>query len=132
MENQTSSDFFKFGIFTGHFNSEGNVQKEKSVGMAFMRKGNDSYSMKLWTFPREKYYLVPAKEDPKKILIMTREAKKVQTNDRKYNWSVVGTGQVYDEKGFAQLEFDLIQQPIFMNIEPAPERSKQPSNLSVA
>jgi len=126
-----NTQFYRFGIFTGHFDTEGSVRKEKSVGMAYMKEGNDMYSLKLWTFPREKYYLIPSKEDPAKILIMTREEKKVPTANRKFNWSIVGKGEFYGQKGVAQLEFDLIPQPIFMSITPAQNKT-QPNTLNVA
>lgn len=135
MEQQTQSQFHRFGIFTGRFDTEGELRKEKTVGFALMREGQDMYSLKLWTFPQEKYYLIPTKDDPSKILIMTREKKKVPTENRKYNWSIVGNGNVYNQKGVTQLDFDLLPQPIFMNVQADPNNfnnQNSANTLSVA
>jgi hypothetical protein len=130
MEQKEQSTFYRFQVYTGTLDDNGAVKKEKSVGFATLKEGQDMYSVKLWTFPQEKYYLIPTKDDPTKILIMTREEKKVPSqNNRKYNWSIVGNGTVISQKGVAFLDFDLLPLSIFMSIYPDKPNS---NNLQAA
>ncbi len=130
MEQKEQATFYRFQVYTGTLDDNGAVKKEKSVGFATLKEGQDMYSVKLWTFPQEKYYLIPTKDDPTKILIMTREEKKAPSqNNRKYNWSIVGNGTVISQKGVAFLDFDLLPLSIFMSIYPDKPNS---NNLQVA
>jgi hypothetical protein len=130
MEQKEQATFYRFQVYTGTLDDTGKVRKEKSVGFATLKEGQDMYSVKLWTFPQEKYYLIPTKDDPTKILIMTREEKKAPSqNNRKYNWSIVGSGTVISQKGVAFLDFDLLPLSIFMSIYPDKPNS---NNLQVA
>ncbi len=118
-QTQNNDQFYRFQVYTGTFDNNGLVQKDKSVGFATLKQGQDMYSVKLWTFPQEKYYVVPTKDDPTKILIMTRgDKRKSLTDKRKYHWSIVGSGSIFSQKGVAFLNFDLLQLPIFMSIYP--------------
>ena len=124
MENTNQNQFHYFQAFTGSLNPDGEVEKEKSVGFASIREGQVNYTLKLWTFPGERYFLIPSRDDSKKLLIMTREPvrKPDPLTNRKYNWSIVGNADIHKEKGFAMLEFDLLSKPVFMNIEPNADR----------
>lgn len=133
MNQSNENQFLRFQVYTGAFDANGEVCKEKSIGFALLRKGQEMYSIKLWTFPQEKYYLIPTKDDPSKVLIMTREEKRNQNSNRKYNWSIVGNGAVINEKKITMLAFDLFSQPIFMNLTPDSQINQQSNaNLSVA
>ena len=125
MESTNQNQFHHFQVFTGFLSPDGGVEKDKSVGFASIREGQVNYTLKLWTFPGEKYFLIPSRDDSKKLLIMTREPVKKQDppTNRKYNWSIVGNADIHKEKGFAMLEFDLLSKPVFMNIEPNADRS---------
>ncbi len=120
MENTNQNQFDYFQVFTGSFDPDGGVKREKSVGYASMRQGHNMYSLKFWTFPNEKYYLLPSRHNPMKLSIMTRQEKSPHSITKtrgKYDWRIVGNADVCEEKGFAILEFDLLSKPIFMSMK---------------
>ena len=86
--------------------------------MAYLKEGQNIFTLRLWTFSLDRYYILPSKNDPSKYLVMTREPNKNPNGKNKYYWNIVGNGVVNSVHGFIELEFDLLSKPIFVNIHP--------------
>ncbi len=104
--------FYRFHLFTNH------DEKKRTVGMAYLMEGHNSYTLRLWTFLEDKFYLLPSKDDSSKFSILTREASRSPTHKNKYFWNVVGNAQANASKGVIELNFDLFEKKIYMSIHP--------------
>lgn len=113
-----SNQYFRFQVFQGTKDSSGNVKKNKSVGMAYLKEGQNIFSLRLWTFSWERYFILPHKTEASKYLVMTREPNRSPNAKTKYFWNIVGNGTVDSVHGFIELEFDLLSKPIYVNIHP--------------
>ena len=110
--------FYRFQVFM-----HGN-EKKNTVGMAWLKEGQRIYTIKLWTFLSEKYFLLPSKEDHTKYLIMTREPVKAGKSDKKYYWNIVGNAKANPANGVIELNFDLIGKTTYMSIYPDESKSE--------
>lgn len=115
--------FYRFQLFT---NDE---EKKKTVGMAYLMEGVGTYTIRLWTFLEDKFFLVPFKEDATKYTLFTRELSKSPKHKNKYHWNIVGNGKVDASKGVIELSFDLFDKKVFLNIYP--EESATPQGRPV-
>lgn len=110
--------FYRFQIFV-----QGS-EKKNTVGMAYLKEGQTIYTLRLWTFLEDKFFLLPNKDDSKKYLLMTREPNKSPSSKNKYFWNIVGNATADSSKGVIELNFDLFDKKIYMNI--FPEESATP------
>lgn len=117
MQTGEATKYYRFQVFLGEEHANG-ITKTKSVGMSYLREGQNIFTLRLWTFSWERYYIVPNKNDSSKVLIMTREPNRSPTAKNKYFWNIVGNGVVNSSAGVFVLEFDLLKGPIFMNMHP--------------
>lgn len=116
--NTTESKFSRFQLFMGDVQADTSLQKTKNVGMAYLSEGHDIYSLRLWMFSSDRYYIVSSKSDPAKFIVMTREPNKSPEAKNKFYWNIVGNGMVDSKNGVMRLEFDLLSQPVYMNLRP--------------
>ena len=96
MENNAkteSSKFYRFQLVQGELNSERKLGQTKTVGMAYMKEGQSTITMRLWTFVEDRFYLIQNKNDSSKYLVLTRELNKSINPKSKYFWNIVGNGQ---------------------------------------
>lgn len=110
--------FYRFQVFVN-----GN-EKKNIVGMAWLKEGQKIYTIKLWTFLSEKFFLLPSKEDQTKYLIMTREPVKAEKSKKKYHWNIVGNAKANPANGVIELYFDLLGKTIHMSIYPDESKSE--------
>ena len=120
-----SNKYFRFQVFIGDKQADGSVKKSKSVGMAYLSEGQNIYTLRLWTFSWDRYYVLPDKNDASKLLVMTREPSKSPEAKNKYYWNIVGNGVVDSKNGVIRMEFDLLSQPIYMSIHPEASASSK-------
>ena len=80
--------------------------------------GQNTFTLRLWTFVNEKFYLIPNRNDASKYLVMTREPNKNLTAKNKYFWNIVGNGIADSANGTIKLDFDLLSKAIYVNIHP--------------
>lgn len=122
LEEQTEklkpTKFYRFQIFT-----QGS-EKKNTVGMAYLKEGQTIYTLRLWTFLDDKFFMLPSKDDSTKYLLMTREPNKSQSSKNKYFWNIVGNAKADSVKGVMELNFDLFEKKIYMSI--FPEESATP------
>src|ERR1700722_5001845 len=85
---------FRFDIFKGETDEEGNVRRVRSVGAAHIVQGCKTYTVHLKTFLSDVFYLLPEekKYTSADFLIYTREDSKLP--NRKYYWNLVGEGKI--------------------------------------
>lgn len=117
-EKMNSTKFYRFQIFT-----QGS-EKKKTVGMAYLKEGQNIYTLRLWTFLEDKFFLLPSKEDSSKYLLMTREPNKSNTSKNKYFWNIVGNAKADSSNGVIELSFDLFDKKLCMSM--FPEESATP------
>lgn len=117
-EQMKEPKFYRFQLFT-----QGSDRKN-TVGMAYLKEGHGIYTLRLWTFLNDKFFLLPSKEDASKYLIMTREPNKSNNSKNKYFWNIVGNAQADSVRSLVELNFDLLEKKIYMNI--FPEESATP------
>ena len=116
--NEESNQYFRFQVFQGEKDPGGKVKKNKSVGMAYLRNGQNIYTLRLWMFSWDRYYILPNKNDSSKYVVMTREPNRNSQAKNKFYWNIVGSGKVDSVQGFISLEFDLLAKPIYVSIHP--------------
>ncbi len=92
--------------------------------MAYLKEGQIIYTLRLWTFLEDKFFLLPSKEDSTKYLLMTREPNKSPSSKNKYFWNIIGNAQTDSTKGVIEMNFDLFDKKIYMSI--FPEESATP------
>lgn len=112
MKNMKVTKFYRFQVFVQ------GAEKKKTVGMAYLKEGQSIYTLRLWMFVNDKYFLLPSKEDPAKYLLMTREPNKSNSSKNKYFWNIVGNAKVDSAKGVMEMDFDLLDKKVFMSIYP--------------
>lgn len=118
-ENQNEkTSYSRFQVFQGEKSTDGAVRKLKSVGMAYLREAQAIFTLRLWMFSWERYYLVPSKVDSAKYLVMTREPNRSPNAKNKYFWNIVGNASVDSSHGVMEMNFDLLERPIYMNLYP--------------
>lgn len=117
-QNTDSSKYYRFQVFQGDLDATGRVTKNKSVGMAYLKEGQSIFTLRLWTFSWERFYLLPNKNDSSKYLVMTREPNRSPTAKNRYFWNIVGCGKADSTLGAIRIEFDLLSKPIYMSIHP--------------
>jgi hypothetical protein len=110
---------YRFDVFKGVADGEGKIQKVKSVGVAYLREGMQTYTLHLKSFLEDTFYLLkntkPAGSD---FVILTRELAK--RGNRKYHWNNCGDGTI--QKGvnadLLKLEWDLFGEDVYMTVNP--------------
>lgn len=112
------SQYYRFQVFQGKQNEHGRVERAKTVGMAYLKEGQSTYTLRLWTFLSDRFYLIQNKNDPTRYFVMTREPNRNPNARAKYFWNIVGNARVDSAQGLMQIEFDLFDAPIFMSIFP--------------
>ena len=95
-----------------------NDGKKKPLGIAWLMEGHKTFTIKLFSFMNEKYFLLPTREDPSKFLFMTREPTKSAKTKGKYHWNVIGSGVSNSELGIVEISFDLLGVKFCMNLHP--------------
>lgn len=115
---QNKNNFYRFQVYQGEKESSGKIKKTKSVGMAYLKEGQEMFTMRLWTFVNEKFYLILNQNDASKYLVMTREPNKNPKAKNKYLWNIVGHGDIDTVLGLVKIEFDLLDKVIYMNTHP--------------
>jgi hypothetical protein len=118
--NQTPNqpEFYRFKVFQGNRNPQGKIERTKTVGMSYHASGQENYTLRLWTFTQERFYLLPDQKKPGRYFVMTRELNKKPNPKSKYYWNIVGSGQVDSANGVIEIELDLFSKTVFMNIFP--------------
>lgn len=117
MEKQMSNGFSRFLVFLGEKN-DATVQRLLKVGSATIREGQTSYSLRLWMWKAERYYLIPSKVDPAKYLVMVREPNMTRNARNKYFWNIVGNGVVNSALGVLEIKFDMLIPTVYMSLYP--------------
>lgn len=120
MDYEGTEKYFRFQVFHGDKNSSGQVKRTKSVGMAYLKDGQNIFSLRLWMLSTDRFYILPHKDNSSKYLVMTREPNKNPRAKSKYFWNIVGSGTVDSIQGVIELEFDLLSKPIYVSIHPEP------------
>ena len=105
--------FTRFQLYTAE-----KGQKSKTVGMAYLKEGQAIYTIRLWTFLNEKFYLLQSKEDRSKYMIMTREPNKSTNSKNKYFWNIVGSAVANSSEAALEINFDLFDKKIYLNLYP--------------
>jgi hypothetical protein len=118
-ENQAK--VYRFDIFKGVEDSEGKVQKIRSVGSAQLLEGAKTYTVYLKTLLKDVFFLLPEQKRMTRgdYVILTREPS--QTAGRKYFWNNIGECYLLDgaNAGLMRLSFDLFgAEDIYMSLHP--------------
>jgi len=116
--NDDSKKFYRFQVFQGETGDGSKITKTKSVGMAYLKDGQNIFTLRLWTFSWDRYYILPNKNDSSKFLVMTREPNRNPAAKNKFFWNIVGNGVADSALGVIRIEFDLLSKPFYMNIHP--------------
>jgi len=112
--------FYRFKVYQGEKDVSGKLTKTKSVGMAYLKEGQSMFTLRLWTFVNERFYLILNQNDASKYLVMTREPNKNPLSKNKYFWNIVGNGVIDTVQGLVTIDFDLLDKPIYMSTHPEP------------
>jgi hypothetical protein len=113
LSKQVKKEYTRYQLYTLN-----NGKKSQSVGKAYLRDETNVFTVRLWMFLNEKYYLLQDKENPKNYVIMTRELNKNPMNKKKYFWSYAGLATYNPEEDALELSFDLLEKKIFLSLTP--------------
>jgi hypothetical protein len=120
--NQTTKleqlQYYRFQINKAQKNDLGKIEKTNTVGMAYLGEGHGTYSIRLWTFVNERFFMVMDKYDSSRFVLMTREPNRNPQAKRKYFWSVIGSGRALSSQNVIELNFDLLPEPLYLNVFP--------------
>ncbi len=123
-QNTDQESYYRFAVFLAK-QAQGKIVKGKTVGMAYLRNGQQMYTLKLWMHSLEKYFLLPSKDDSTKYLIMTREPNRSPNAKNKYFWNIVGNAKSLSNDGLIELHFDLLHEVLYMSFFPEPSARSQ-------
>lgn len=123
-QNADQESYYRFAVFLAKQAQE-KISKGKTVGMAYLRNGQQMYTLKLWMHSLEKYFLLPSKDDSSKYLIMTREPNRNANAKNKYFWNIVGNAKSLSDEGMIELRFDLLHETLYMSFFPEPSARGQ-------
>lgn len=132
IQNKKSKEFYRFQIqlpTINHSQSNQN-QKPKSVGIAYLRDGEGTYTIRLWMFA-ERYYMIQTNADPTRYLLMSREPNRDSNSKNKFRWRIIGNGKLDVKKGVIELYFDLFDKPVLMSLYPESYVDKNISDEAV-
>ena len=118
LQKKTTSPFYRFQLFQGDIKNDGKIEKNKTVGMAYLKEGQGTYTLRLWTFVENRFYLIQNKTDASRYVLLTRELNKSPNPKSKFYWNIVGNGHVETTIGVIRLQFDLFERPIYMSVFP--------------
>ncbi len=130
MENNSRSEqskIYRFELVHGSIYGAKKLGQQKTVGMAYLKDGQSTITLRIWTFVNDRFYVIQNKQDASKYLVLTREMNKNPNARAKYYWNIVGSGQSDTQAGVIRLDFDLFSRPIYMNL--FPEKSATGSAL---
>lgn len=113
-QNKKSKEFYRFQIQLPTANQN---QKSKSVGVAYLREGEGTYTIRLWMFA-ERYYMIQTKADPLRYLLMSREQNRDANAKNKFRWRIVGNGKLDVRRGVIEIYLDLLSKQIQMSLYP--------------
>lgn len=125
-----TTQFHRFQVFLAAANEEGKLERTKTVGMAYLKSGQSIYTVRLWTFLGERFYLVAKRHEPENFFVMTRQANRNPASKNKYFWNIVGNAKADTQNGVVVIDFDLLDKPIYMNL--FPEKFAQSATLPEA
>jgi hypothetical protein len=117
--NEGKVTVYKFDIFKGVVDSDGKVQKIKSIGKAYLREGLRTYTVHLKTFLEVTFYLLQNTRTPTPdFVILSRE--KSKRPERKYHCNNIGEGNALNgvNADLMRLEWDLFGDDIYLKLEP--------------
>jgi len=112
------SQFYRFQVIQPQTKTDGTKEKPRTVGMAYLKEGQNTYTLRLWMLLNEKFYVIPNRTDASRFLILTREPNKNPFGKNKYFWNIVGNGKADTSTGYINLNFDLFEKPILMSLYP--------------
>lgn len=113
-----SRPFYRFEIFKGVCDSNGEIQKARTMGYAYLPEGFKTHTIKLWSLPDTRYYLLQNPIDQGRYSIMSRELNQVPGSQRKYFWNKIGDATVFSKLGVVKLSFDLFADDVYMSLYP--------------
>ena len=86
--------------------------------MAYLVEGQETYTLRLWTFVNDKFFMVMNRYDSSKYVLMSRELNKNPYSKNKYFWNVIGSGKALSSQNVIELNFDLLSEPLYLNVFP--------------
>jgi hypothetical protein len=109
---------YRFQITKAQRNNEGKLVRAKTVGMAYLVEGQETYKIRLWTFVNDNFFMVMNRYDSSKFVLMSREPNRNPHSKNKYFWNVIGNGMAISAQNVIELNFDLIHEPLYLNVFP--------------
>lgn len=110
---------FRFAIYRGRIETDGKFVKTRDAGHAFLNSGRHVYRVKLFALPSFRYFAVPSRSNPEEYkIVIPQEVRSKKDKSVKTFWNVVGEGQVLSQQGILKLKFDLLSEPVYMNLFP--------------
>lgn len=106
----------RFGLFKGRVEANGEIVETDQVGFAFIKPGSRTFRLKLWMFAAEQYFLATDENDPSKYDILALEIYTLPNQEIRKSWNKVGRGEFVGS--FIRLEFDLLEEHIFISLFP--------------
>ena len=124
-QNKKQPETFRFKILKGEKVPDGTIEKSHQAGVATLMEGQRNYTLYLYMFQNDQFFLVPHKLNPGRYYIMTRQPMRNPNKKAKYAWNIVGQAKANGHQGCIELYFDLFSVPLYMSIFPIENRAIQ-------
>ncbi len=105
-----------FNVFVGEIDKENEFVGEAKVGVAFLKGKSRVFSLRLWMFDANKYFVSPNDDDQTKYDILAVEEYATRDGEEKSQWHKVGQGQYFG--AYLQLKFHLLNRTLFLSLFP--------------
>jgi hypothetical protein len=125
---------FRFDIFKGKVDSEGNCVKIREAGHAFLNSGKHEYRVKLFSLQGTRFLIVPSGDRQEHYKILTQQEVKIRDDGKKglkkMFTNVVGEAEILAAQSVMKLKFDLFGEPLYMSLYPSNAGNVLPFQLS--
>lgn len=112
----------QFEVFKGAVGAEGRFEKERLVGIAFLREGKLEYKLKVFPQPNSRFYVMLDESHEasgqSRYKVMVRDEVASKSGKTQIYWNEVGEGRVLSHLGLMEIKVDLWSEPLYMNIFP--------------
>ena len=117
-----------FNIFVGQIDEQNQIVEEDRVGIAFLRGKSKVFSLRLWMFDSQKYFVAPNDDDPVKYDVLSLEEYTTRDGVEKSHWHKVGVGQYFGN--YIKLRFHLIDRELYLSLFPINRKKDEEKSVA--
>lgn len=102
----------QFELFRGFVDKSGSVVETDRVGFAYLKPRAKMYSLRLWMFTKEQYFLAHDESSSGKYAVLSIDEYRSSSGEMKTFWNKVGDGFLHGN--FVRIKFHLLAEEVFL------------------